>query len=87
MIAPAPSLDRYVPLLGAEVDELRTLAGPLAGREVLMVNSTAVGGGVAEILHGLIPLLEDLGLAPRWEVLTGGADFFSNFSNVDRRVP
>jgi len=48
MIAAGPTLDRYVPLLGNEVEELRALARPLAGAEVLMVNSTAVGGGVAE---------------------------------------
>ena len=76
MIAQDSLLDRYRPLLGAEVDELRTLAKPLEGREVLMVNSTAVGGGVAELLNGMIPLLEELGLAPRWEVIAGGPDFF-----------
>ena len=48
------SLDHYVPLLGAaEVEELRTLAVPLEGTVVDMVNSIAVGGGVAEILARL----------------------------------
>ncbi len=37
------SLDQYVPLLGNEIEELRALARPLAGREVRMVNSTRVG--------------------------------------------
>jgi trehalose synthase len=70
-------LDRYVPLLGAaEIDELRALAGPLQGRRVQMVNSTAVGGGVAEILNRLIPLLEELGVRIRWDVLEGDAKFF-----------
>jgi trehalose synthase len=72
----AISIDRYVPLLGAEVDELHLLARQLRGREVLMVNSTSVGGGVAEILHALMPLLKDLGMAPRWEVMAGGRDFY-----------
>jgi len=72
----AVSLDRYAKLLGPEVDELRALAKPLAGREILMVNSTRVGGGVAELLNRLLPLLEELGLHPRWEVLHGGKDFF-----------
>ena len=41
-----------------------------------MVNSTAVGGGVAEILSRMMPLLRELGLDARWHVMEGGADFF-----------
>ena len=41
-----------------------------------MVNSTAVGGGVAEILNRFVPLAEELGLRIRWDVMTGGEDFF-----------
>jgi trehalose synthase len=75
-IAPL-SLDQYVPLLGAaEVEELRTLAGPLEGKVVDMVNSTAVGGGVAEILNRLIPLARELGLDARWHVMKGGPEFY-----------
>ena len=77
---PQPSrilLDHYIPLLGApEIDELRALARRLQGREVQMVNSTAVGGGVAEMLNRLVPLMQELGLAVRWDVITGGTDFF-----------
>ena len=70
-------LDQYVPLLGAaEIDELRTLAKPLEGSTVEMVNSTAVGGGVAEILTRLLPLMRELGLDARWQVMEGGAEFF-----------
>jgi trehalose synthase len=71
-----PTLDRYVPLLGAEIDELHALARDLSGSEVLMVNSTAIGGGVAELLNRLVPLMEELGLAPRWEVISGGREFY-----------
>jgi len=75
--APAIQLDDYVPLLGqAEVDEIRTLASKLTGRTVQMVNSTAMGGGVAEILNRLIPLIQELGLDIRWDVITGGEAFF-----------
>lgn len=70
-------LDDYVPLLGEpEIDEIRTLAGKLAGRTVQMVNSTAIGGGVAEILNRLIPLMQELELKTRWDVIKGGNDFF-----------
>jgi trehalose synthase len=70
-------LDAYGALVGAgEIEELRSLARPLRGREIQMVNSTAVGGGVAEILNRLIPLAEELELGIQWEVMTGGEDFF-----------
>jgi trehalose synthase len=70
-------LDDYAEVIGAgELEELRALAKPLRGRTVEMINSTAVGGGVAEILNRLIPLTEELELKIRWEVMTGGEDFF-----------
>src|SRR6266567_6554514 len=75
--AQAIQLDDYTPILGLpEIHELRALAERLKGRSVQMVNSTAVGGGVAEILNRLIPILSELGLDIRWEVMTGGNDFF-----------
>ncbi len=70
-------LDDYKSVVGApEVDELRALARRLEGRSVQMVNSTSVGGGVAEILNRLVPILRELNLAVRWDVITGGNDFF-----------
>ena len=70
-------LDDYAELLGAgEIEELRALAKPLQGRTIEMVNSTAVGGGVAEILTRLVPLAEELDLKIKWDVMTGGQDFF-----------
>src|SRR5258708_39652303 len=70
-------LDDYAELLGAgEIEELRALASPLRGRSIQMVNSTAVGGGVAEILTRLVPLAEELDLNIKWEVMNGGEGFF-----------
>ncbi len=75
--APPPQLDAYTPIVGqAEIDELRFLAQRLRGKTVKMVNSTAVGGGVAEILNRLIPLMNELEVPTKWEVITGGNDFF-----------
>jgi len=71
-------LDDYTPIVGApEIAELRALAAPLEGRAVQMVNSTAVGGGVAEMLNRNVPLMQELGLSVRWDVITGGNDFFA----------
>src|SRR3989442_10336776 len=76
-VASRVPLDDYASLLGTgEIDELRALAKPLRGRSAQMVNSTAVGGGVAEILNRLVPLTEELDIKIRWDVMTGGNDFF-----------
>lgn len=76
-IASRIPLDDYAQLLGTgEIAELRMLAKPLRGRSVEMINSTAVGGGVAEILNRLVPLAEELDINIRWDVMTGGNDFF-----------
>ena len=76
-IASRIPLDEYAALLGeGEIDELRVLAKPLRGRSIEMINSTAVGGGVAEILNRLLPLAEELELNMRWDVMTGGDDFY-----------
>jgi trehalose synthase len=70
-------LEDYAELLGAgEIEELRALAKPLRGRSIEMINSTAVGGGVAEILNRLVPLAEELDLNIKWDVLSGAEDFF-----------
>ena len=59
------------------IDFLQRLAETVRGRKILHINSTRVGGGVAEILRGLVPLLQDVGLEARWEVITGTEDFFT----------
>ncbi len=63
-------LDEYARLVGEEkINEIRRLAEPLRGARVLHVNATAYGGGVAEILHNLVPLMADVGLEALWYVL------------------
>ncbi|MDD5628216.1 MAG: glycosyltransferase [Elusimicrobia bacterium] len=73
-----PRLEEYRALVGADtLEELYLLARPLRGRSVLHVNSTAVGGGVAEILSRMVPLLHELEIPTRWEVVKGGEDFYA----------
>jgi trehalose synthase len=59
------------------VEFLRCLAQRARGRTFLHVNSTRHGGGVAEILHRLLPIMTDLGVDTRWEVIKGDAAFYS----------
>lgn len=55
---------------------IEAMAAKLKGRTMLHVNSTAEGGGVAELLQRIVPLLKDLGLDVRWEVMKGTKPFF-----------
>jgi len=55
----------YRLIVGEEViAEIRALAEPLRGARVVHVNATAFGGGVAEILVTLVPLMRDVGSTP-----------------------
>jgi trehalose synthase len=72
------SLADYAPVVGDEViAELRRLAAPLRGARVVHVSSTAYGGGVAEMLHTLVPLMRDAGLEAEWRIISGTDDFFA----------
>ena len=85
------SIQDYVAVTGENViDRLRQLARPLRGTKVVHVNSTYVGGGVAEILSKLVPLQKDLGLDVRWEVIRGEETFFQvtkGFHNALQGIP
>jgi len=55
---------------------MQKLAEKLKGRSFLHINSTKAGGGVAEILHRMVPILAELGIDARWEVLEGDQRFY-----------
>jgi trehalose synthase len=48
----------------------------VGGRTVWWVNSTALGGGVAQLLRTLLPYWRGAGIDVRWMVLRGSAEFF-----------
>ncbi len=80
--APPPPLDPYARALGGDrMDGLRAAAGELSrwlgGRAVWNVNSTARGGGVAELLARMVPLAAALGVSARWLVAGGPPEFFA----------
>ncbi len=58
------------------IEFLEHLGRRVAGQTMLHVSSTRYGGGVAEILQRALPLMEELGVKTRWEILTGNEAFF-----------
>jgi trehalose synthase len=72
------SIEAYRAVIGDErMEEIFGLAQKLRGARVLHVNATAFGGGVAEILATLIPLMNDVGLDADWQVIRGADEFFN----------
>lgn len=72
------SLNDYAPFVGYEkIEEVRQLASRLKGARVLHINSTPYGGGVAELLYYMIPLMTDVGLEVEWRVLERDDGFFT----------
>jgi trehalose synthase len=59
------------------MDEIRSFAEPLAGKRVVHLSATAFGGGVAEILYTLVPLMQHAGLEVEWRIIRGADDFFN----------
>lgn len=52
------------------------LSAKLSGRVIQNINSTPSGGGVAEILSRMVPLMKQLGVDARWDVIKGSEQFF-----------
>lgn len=72
-----PDIAEYIPIVGqGTIDELSILAASLKGIMIQNINSTAVGGGVAEILSRMIPLLRQFGVDAHWDVIKGNERFF-----------
>jgi len=72
------NLSDYASLVGRSlIEEIQRLAEPLKGRRVLHLSATAFGGGVAEILTTLVPLMADVGLECEWQVIYGREEFFN----------
>ena len=71
-------LEQYIPFVGEEtIFELYLLSKKLKGIKVLHVNSTYKGGGVAEILHRMVPLMNELEIETDWKVFEGDDKFFT----------
>ena len=82
MLEPIIGGRRYARLAGA-ADQVRKL---LAGRTIWNVNSTATGGGVAEMLQVLVGYVTDLGIPIGWLVVTGDARFFETTKRLHNQI-
>ena len=72
------SLADYRSIVRRELyDEVVTLGERLKGKRVLHVSATSFGGGVAEILYTLVPLMQDAGLETEWDIMFGSEPFFN----------
>jgi len=60
----------------SEIDHLIQLSTFLKNKKIVHVNSTKVGGGVAELLSNIIPLKQELGLDATWEIIVGQPEFY-----------
>jgi trehalose synthase len=70
-------LQDYIPIVGEKkIEKLERLAQKLKGVRILEVNSTAVGGGVAEMLYSQVPFINELGIEDEWKVVHGTEPFF-----------
>ncbi len=71
-------LNDYRKIAGKKaIDVIREKAEPLEDKHVAHINSTYQGGGVAEILESLIPLMNDIGIDAGWRILHGNNNFFT----------
>jgi trehalose synthase len=71
-------LSDYETVVGkSTIEELRILGSRLSGKVIQNINSTFIGGGVAEILNRMVPLLQQLGTDARWNIIQGNDEFFS----------
>lgn len=71
-------LEDYRDIVGDEaIAAIHRQAQRMLGRRVLHVNSTYQGGGVAELLSSIVPLLNDTGVDTDWRILAGDFDFFT----------
>jgi len=74
---PVKKLSDYSVFASEDVEAIFELGKKLKGLRVVHVNATAYGGGVAELLMTIIPLMKDAGIDARWEVLEAPMEFFN----------
>ena len=78
-----PPLEAYVSILSQErIERLQRIVQKLKGLKLLELNSTAQGGGVAEMLYSSIPFLNSLGIEAEWKIIHGNKEYFECTKNL-----
>ena len=76
-------VEDYIPIVGEQkIEKLEELARKLKGVKLMEVNSTAVGGGVAEMLYSQVPFLNELGIEDYWKIVHGSPAFYEVTKNL-----
>lgn len=71
-------IEDYEPIVGEKIiNQIYEESARLAGKHVLHISSTYVGGGVAEMQNALVPLMNSVGITTGWRILHGSVDFFT----------
>ena len=80
---PNRKIDQYRAIVGnEEIEKIMIISEELKNISITHVNSTAFGGGVAEILYSLVPLMNSIGIKTIWEVIEAPLEFF----NVTKKI-
>jgi trehalose synthase len=66
--------------------ELKYLVEKLKDKRIAMINATSYGGGVAEKLHSIIPLMKDMGLNVDWWTILGHEEFYKVTKSFHNRL-
>ena len=70
-------LEDYLPIVGDEkIERLMSAVQKVKGSKILELNSSPIGGGVAEMLLSCIPFLNQLGIDAEWKVIQGTKPFY-----------
>ena len=70
-------METYASIIGNEkVERLQSVSQQLKGLKILELNSTAHGGGVAEMLYSSIPFLNMLDIEAEWKIIQGHKKYF-----------
>jgi len=70
-------VENYIPLVGeGKIERLMRVAEELKGVKILELNSTGIGGGVAEMLLSSVPFINQLGVDDEWRVIRGSSPFY-----------
>ncbi len=72
------NIEDYRIIVGDEnIADILRIAKKLYTKRIILINSTYQGGGVAEMVSSLVPLLNDVGMIADWRILFGNPDFFT----------